>query len=72
MKGESAENLSLDGTETYSFSEVSDRQKTIDVEAKREDGETINFSVKVRIDTESEWEYYAHEGILHYVLRNLA
>ena len=29
------------------------------------------FDARVRIDTPNEWLYYRHDGILHYVLRNL-
>ena len=36
------------------------------------DGKTKTVTTNVRIDTDNEHEYYKHEGILHYVLRNLA
>ena len=34
-------------------------------------GKSIDFSVRVRIDTPNEAEYYRHGGILQYVLRQL-
>jgi aconitate hydratase len=41
------------------------------VRARRDDGQTIAFEAKVRIDTPNEAEYYRHGGILQYVLRRL-
>lgn len=35
------------------------------------DGSKKEIELLVRIDTEDELEYYRHDGILHYVLRNL-
>lgn len=37
----------------------------------RENGETEKLQLKCRIDTLDEVEYFKHDGILHYVLRNL-
>jgi aconitate hydratase len=34
-------------------------------------GKSIEFDVRVRIDTPNEAEYYRHGGILQYVLRQL-
>lgn len=45
--------------------------KTVTVRAVREDGETVSFQAKVRLDTPQEVEYYRHGGILQYVLRKL-
>jgi len=36
------------------------------------DGKKKIETVRVRIDTDNEHEYFKHGGILHYVLRNLA
>ena len=41
------------------------------VTARRDDGSNVQFPVRVRIDTPKERDYYAHGGILHYVLRQL-
>ena len=72
MQGDSAQSLGLDGTETFSFDGLDDKPKTINAQATKTDGQVINFELKVRIDTQSEWGYYQHGGILHYVLRSLA
>ena len=31
----------------------------------------MEFEARVRIDTPNEWLYYRHDGILHFVLRDL-
>jgi aconitate hydratase len=31
----------------------------------------VEFDARVRIDTPNEWLYYRHDGILHFVLRDL-
>jgi aconitate hydratase len=72
MPGDSAESLGLEGTETFSFSTLNNKPEQIKAEAKKIDGKVVNFELNVRIDTESEWGYYQHGGILHYVLRTLA
>jgi aconitate hydratase len=69
LDGESAESLGLTGSETFEIPDIGtgDVPSTIDITA---DGKQI--TVKVRIDTPKEAEYYRHGGILPYVLRNLA
>jgi len=37
----------------------------------RADGSKTEVTLKCRIDTLDEVEYYRHGGILHYVLRNM-
>ncbi len=72
-EGENAESLGLDGTETYDITGLAGRSgKTVKVTAKPAEGEPIEFEAIVRIDTPKEQDYYAHGGILHYVLRQLA
>ena len=46
--------------------------KEVKVTAKPESGKPIEFTVRVRIDTPKEREYFRHGGILQYVLRQLA
>ena len=74
-QGESVESLGLNGTETYGFEgiEAINREipDTIRVTARRDDGCTVSFKAKVRIDTPGEADYYRNGGILQYVLRNL-
>src|SRR5690606_2112720 len=78
MEGESAESLGLTGRETFDIGGLADavvgrtaNDRTIEVEATRDDGTTLSFRTLVRIDTPQEAEYYKHGGILHYVLRQL-
>ncbi len=73
MDGDTPESLGLDGTETYDIKGLGDgTEKEVDVTATREDGDTIEFKARVRLDTPKEVEYYRHGGILHYVLRQMA
>ncbi len=45
--------------------------KEVSVTAERDDGQTVGFSARVRIDTPREAEYFRSGGILQYVLRQL-
>lgn len=73
MPGESAQTLKLTGHETFTFDQaVTAETKTLGVVATGPEGQQQSFNVKVRIDTASEWEYFANGGILHAVLRKLA
>ncbi|MFX0091002.1 MAG: aconitate hydratase AcnA, partial [Candidatus Hodarchaeota archaeon] len=66
--------LKLDGTERFSITGLSHELKpgmTAFVTAHKVDGSKIEFSVKVRLDTPIEIEYYQHGGILHYVVSHL-
>ncbi|GIV39337.1 MAG: aconitate hydratase [Thermonema sp.] len=70
--GESAASLGLDGTETFSIEGLNDNikpQAVLRVKAQKSNGETIEFDVICRLDSEIEVEYYRHKGILNYVLR---
>lgn len=68
-EGENAATLGLDGSETYSIERTG--AKTAVVTAVKPDGASCTFNTVVRIDTPTEDEYYAHGGILQYVLRQL-
>lgn len=71
--GEDAESLGLSGTESYDITGLQNgTAKSVQVTASKDDGSTISFEAKVRIDTPQEVEYYQNGGILHYVLRQLA
>jgi aconitate hydratase len=71
--GQSAASLNLTGREVYDISGLNEGgAREVDVVAHRDDGRTISFRARVRIDTPKEREYFAHGGILHYVLRQLA
>jgi len=75
---ENAENLGIDGTETFDLvglqkgiSSGFKDGKLLDMVAAKSDGSQFRFKVKVRIDTPQEQQYYLHGGILQYVLRSL-
>lgn len=71
--GETAASLNLTGKESISINGLGDgSNKEVEVVATAENGDVINFTAKVRIDTPKEIEYYHHGGILQYVLRQLA
>jgi aconitate hydratase len=38
----------------------------------RANGESLDFAVRLRIDTPTEADYYRHGGVLNFVLRQLA
>ena len=70
--GRSAESLGLSGEERYSIGSVESEPDTVTVRAEADDGTVTEFDCDVRIGTPTEWDYYRHGGILHYVLRQLA
>jgi len=74
QEGDSWEKLGLKGDETVSISGIEGLKPrgTLDVNITFPDGNTKTVTCNVRIDTDNEHEYYKNEGILHYVLRNLA
>jgi aconitate hydratase len=73
-EGEGAQALGLDGTESITIRGVADLQprQEVEVEAAHNDGSVTTFTVRCRIDTYNELEYFKAGGILHYVLRRLA
>jgi aconitate hydratase len=74
MKGEGVEELGLTGRELFTIHGLNDEiqpQDSITVTAEKENGEWIEFSTLVRLDTQVEVGYYRNGGILHTVLRNL-
>lgn len=71
--GDSADSLGLTGFERFSITGLDNgATQAAQVRAVAEDGEEKVFSVRVRIDTPNEAEYYRHGGILPYILRKLA
>nr|AFI44047.1 iron regulatory protein [Eisenia andrei] len=67
--GESAETLSLTGSETFSIELPADIQIGQEVDVKVNDGRS--FRVKVRFDTDVELTYFRHGGILNFMIRQL-
>ncbi len=76
-EGESVETLGLDGTECFTiapidFSKGLPNPAHVPVVATKQSGDTVSFTMVVRIDTPTEGLYYQNGGILQYVLRSLA
>jgi len=73
LAGDTPTTLRLTGTEIFDISAVDlTTCDTTLITATDEEGNSLIFKVKVRIDTPKEADYYRHGGILHYVLRQLA
>jgi len=73
-EGTTAKTLSLDGTETFDITGLSDQiepRQNVTLHITRRDGTTESLAVKLRIDTPIEVDYYRHGGILPFVLRQL-
>lgn len=72
--GTTAETLKLDGTETYDvfgLSPAMKPQQDVTLRITRKDASVQMISVRCRIDTPIEIDYYQHGGILPYVLRQI-
>jgi aconitate hydratase len=72
--GTTAQTLKLDGSETYDIVGLDENikpQQDLTLKITRKDGSVENVSVRCRIDTPIEIDYYQHGGILPYVLRQL-
>ena len=73
-EGVTAQTLKLDGTETYDIVGLDANikpQQDLTLKITRKDGGVENVSVRCRIDTPIEIDYYQHGGILPFVLRQL-
>ncbi len=73
-EGVTAQTLGLDGSETFSvlgLSESLQPRQDLTLRITRADGASQDLSVKLRIDTPIEVEYYRHGGILPFVLRQI-
>jgi aconitase A len=72
-EGENAQTLGLTGRESFDIVGLErGAAKSVKVVAHGDGGKTREFTVRLRIDTPKELDYYQHGGILHYVLRQLA
>ncbi len=72
--GASAQSLGLTGEETYAIEGIAGGVKAgarLTVTAQAIGGKPTTFGVLARIDTPDEAEYYKHDGILPFVLRQL-
>jgi aconitate hydratase len=75
MPGEDAPTLGLDGSEFFSLKGLAQNlkpQAKLSLLARHPSGKETPFNALARIDTPNELDYYAHGGILQYVLRQLA
>jgi aconitate hydratase len=73
-EGTTAQSLKLDGTETYDIVGLGASlkpQQDLTLKITRKDGGVEDVTVRCRIDTPIEIDYYQHGGILPYVLRQL-
>ena len=73
-EGVSAQTLNLDGSETFDVVGLRagiKPQQDVTLVIHRANGAKEEISVKLRIDTGIEIDYYQHGGILPYVLRQL-
>jgi aconitate hydratase A / 2-methylisocitrate dehydratase len=73
-EGTTAQSLGLDGSEIFSITGLSDAIKasqTVTLEIEDKNRQKRSVSVKLRIDTPIEIDYYRHGGILSFVLRQL-
>jgi aconitate hydratase len=70
---DSVESLGIRGDEAFDvlFGDELRPQQDVELLIRREDGSEQRVSVKLRIDTPIEVDYYRHGGILPYVLREL-
>ncbi len=73
-EGTTAASLNLSGRETYDIQGISalKPQGTVELTIHRYDGSKETVPLRARIDTEGEFEYYRHNGILSCVLRQLS
>jgi aconitate hydratase len=73
LPGESAATLGLTGHEVFDIDGIATLQprQQISIRARREDGSEFSFKATVRIDNQTEIEYYRNGGILQMVLRRL-
>jgi aconitate hydratase len=72
--GDTAKNLGLTGSEEFLLSGIESGitpGQDVTLTIKRADGTVQDVTVKLRVDTSIEVEYYKHGGILPYVLRSL-
>jgi len=72
--GETAKSLQLTGTEEFAIRGIENGinpGQDVTLVVSRPDGSIRDVTVKLRVDTSIEVEYYKHGGILPYVLRSL-
>jgi len=71
---DSVASLGITGEESYAISGIEEGiapQQDVTLTITRKDGSSTHVTMLLRIDTQTEVEYYQHGGILPYVLRDL-
>ena len=71
MEGDNFENLGLEVTAQYTINKINVNDKEVIVTTIIND-KSLEFTVRIRIDTAMEWNYFTNDGILNYVLKNIA
>ena len=71
LDGENFDNLGLDLYSRYTLSQIDENDKETIITMTK-NSESFKFKVKIRIDTAMEWNYFLNDGILNYVLKNIA
>ena len=70
--GENPDSLGLSGRERFSIAGIENGEaREVQVTATRDDGGSVEFPARLRLDTPREREYLRHGGILPFVLRRL-
>jgi len=69
-KGESADSLGLDGSESFTL-DLNGGNIKVGQEIEVTTNNNKKFKAIVRIDTDPELGYFQNGGILHYVLRKI-
>ncbi len=75
VDGQNVASLGITGDEVYNIEGINEGLtpgKILTMTATADDGTVKTFQVRTRIDTPIEVDYYNNDGILPYVLRNLA
>ncbi len=73
LEGQNAQSLGLSGRESFAVEGLHHgAAKTVTIVATSDAGARTEFTVRLRIDTPKELDYFQHGGILQYVLRQLA
>jgi aconitate hydratase len=73
LDGQGIPSLALKGDETYTIKGIEGiaPRAQLSVTATRPDGQSVEFDVLARLDTEVEVDYFTHGGILPFVLRKI-
>ena len=74
LEGQNYQSLGLDGKETFTITGIKDLNQPsslLEVEARKQNGESFKFKMLSRIDTPLEVKYYKQGGIMNAILYDL-